>query len=323
VPALDVEPFATADVEEAGSLLAAHVANLHRSEPLVPVAYEREATATEAVAALWRERSASGVAARRDGRLVGYLLGHSRDTFPGPNVWVPPEGQCSVEPELVAPMYAEAAQAWVDSGRTAHYALLPAKDAALVDVWFHLCFGLQHVHAATELTDGADTITPDPAVTVRRATADDVATLVSLDVQVTQHMASSPVLSDVSLSDPVEAGDDWREALVDPTQAVFVAEADGRPLGAALACPVELSSAHAGLARPDHSAMLAWIVVDEPFRGRGLSRPLADAVLVWARTAGFHSIVTDWRSANLESARSWRRFGFRDTYWRLHRNVGW
>ncbi len=43
-----------------------------------------------------------------------------------------------------------AAGAWVATGRTNHHVLVPATDAALVDAWFRLDFGQQHLHAVRE-----------------------------------------------------------------------------------------------------------------------------------------------------------------------------
>ena len=40
---------------------------------------------------------------------------------------------------------------WVDEGRTSHYAVVPASEPELVDAWFRLGFGHQHVHALREL----------------------------------------------------------------------------------------------------------------------------------------------------------------------------
>jgi hypothetical protein len=45
-------------------------------------------------------------------------------------------------------------------------------------------------------------------------------------------------------------------------------------------------------------------------------------VLAWAGDAGYHSVVTDWRSTNIQSSRAWTGLGFRPTFFRLHRLVG-
>ena len=56
---------------------------------------------------------------------------------------------------------------WIDEGRTAHFALVPAADTALVDAWFRLCFGLQHVQAVREVP--ADAPWPDGCAAPRRS----------------------------------------------------------------------------------------------------------------------------------------------------------
>jgi hypothetical protein len=54
----------------------------------------------------------------------------------------------------------------------------------------------------------------------------------------------------------------------------------------------------------------------------GAGRALGETVLAWARDAGYTSVATDWRSANLEADGAWRALGFRPTFRRLHRLIG-
>ena len=55
------------------------------------------------------------------------------------------------EPEAARDLYALAATRWVEEGRTSHYAVVPATDPELIDAWFRLGFGQQHVHAIREV----------------------------------------------------------------------------------------------------------------------------------------------------------------------------
>ena len=48
---------------------------------------------------------------------------------------------------------------------------------------------------------------------------------------------------------------------------------------------------------------------------------LGEMVLVWARDAGYPTVVTDWRETNLLSSRAWPRLGFRPLFRRLHRAI--
>ena len=119
-------------------------------EPGLDPAYESAAAARAEVEQLLARDGASGVAAIADGELTGFLVGAPRDASWGPNVWVEPAGHAVSDAELVRDLYAEAAAGWFAAGLTSHYAIVPATDPALVDAWFRLGFGHQHVHAIRE-----------------------------------------------------------------------------------------------------------------------------------------------------------------------------
>ena len=73
--------------------------------------------------------------------------------------------------------------------------------------------------------------------------------------------------------------------------------------------------------RPASAGFLGYAAVLPEARGAGAGKALGEAVLVWARDAGYPVIATDWRSTNLEADRSWRGLGFRPTFRRMHRFV--
>ena len=57
---------------------------------------------------------------------------------------------------------------WVGDGRVNHHVLVPATDEALVDAWFSLDFGQQHLHAIREVPPASFGVVPraeliDPA----------------------------------------------------------------------------------------------------------------------------------------------------------------
>ena len=56
-------------------------------------------------------------------------------------------------------------------------------------------------------------------------------------------------------------------------------------------------------------------------RGRGIGRALAETVISWCGESGFDCVVTDWRSTNLGSSRTWTRLGFEPSFLRLHRLI--
>ena len=131
----------------------------------------------------------------------------------------------------------------------------------------------------------------------------------------------SPVFSSVPPPPVEEARAEWDEDFDNPAFATFVAVADGRVVGSAIACSVEESSLHSGIAQADDAAHLGFAAVLEDARGMGAGTALGATVLDWAATEGYTAVVTDWRATNLLSSRTWPKLGFRPTFLRLFRAI--
>ena len=283
--------------------------------------YEDPAVTRTAIVTLAAADGASGVVALRGGSMVGYLIGTPRDASWGPNTWVEGAGHAVTDPEIVRDLYGAAAAGWVDAGATSHYAIVPATDPALVDAWFRVGFGQQHVHAIREAPGTDDVFPVPPGLTIRPAERRDIVMLGRLDVSLPEHQALSPVFSRLSIPSLDDAVAEYEEGFDDPAFATFVAEHDGRVIGSAVGCAIEESSEHRGIVRPDGAGFLGFAAVLPEARGLGAGRALGEAVLVWARDAGHPTVVTDWRETNLLSSRTWPRLGFRPTFRRLHRAI--
>ena len=115
---------------------------------------------------------------------------------------------------------------------------------------------------------------------------------------------------------------DWEEDFDNPKFWNVVVEHDRALVGSAVGCDLEVSSSHAGPARPDSAAFLGFAAVLPEARGLGAGRALGEAVSQLALEKGYPSLVTDWRETNLLSSRAWRGLGYRDTFTRVHRLVG-
>ncbi len=319
---IEVRPFTPADVPAAGRLLAVRHEAHRRAEPLLSARYEDPAVAAAEVEAALGA-GATGAVAVEDGELTGYLLGQSKESPTwGPNVWVESAGQAVTQAETVRDLYAAAAPAWVERGLDAHYALVPASDAALVDAWFRLGFGMQHVHGIREVPETGELDLP-PGVVVRRAERSDIPVLAQLDLALPQHQVLAPTFSPGDVMTLEEAVADWEESFDDEGFAYLVAEHAGRVVGAAVGCALEKSPGHTGLARPDHAGFLGFAAVFPEARGLGAGRAVGEAVLAWTAESGFTSAVADWRATNLLSSRTWPRLGFRPSFLRLHRRLGY
>lgn len=319
---LVIRPFEPSDTDAAAHLLAERHRRHRLAEPLLDPAYEDAAAARAEIETLLRADQAAGWAATRDEALIGYLIGiaKSADIWGG-NAWVEAAGHAAIDPDVVRQLYATAAGVWVEAGRTNHHVLAPATDSGLVDAWFRLDFGQQHLHAVRESPPATFGVVPRSELTVRRATIDDVEPLVELERVLPLHLAGSPVFSRLPVSTREEIVAELEADLVDPKYHFLVAEHAGEVIGTAIGCSLELSTGATGLNRPPKAGYLAYAAVLPAARGLGAGRALGDAVLVWARDAGYDRIATDWRSTNLEADRAWLGMGFRPTFRRLHRSI--
>ena len=116
---------------------------------------------------------------------------------------------------------------------------------------------------------------------------------------------------------------DWEEDFDNPKFWNVVVEHDGAIVGSAVGCALEVSSSHAGPARPDQRGVPG--VRRRAPRGarpRRRTRARRGGLGAGRWTTGYPSIVTDWRETNLLSSRAWRGLGYRDTFTRVHRLVG-
>lgn len=320
MPRLETRPFADDDVPEAGRLLAERHRRHRAAEPLLSARYEDPAAATAEVEALWSTEDASGSVAVRDGRAVGFLLGIRKDDgIWGPNAWIEAAGHAAEDPQDARELYASAAAGWVDEGRTRHYTLVPATDDGLVTAWFRTGFGQQHAFGIRKLTDADGTELPDG---VREAEARDVDALIEQAPLLPEHQALAPVFSDRSSDeDEDELRREIEEEIADPETGNLVVEVEGQIAGNFLVVPIEQSSMHSGLARPDGASFLGFAVTVPDVRGSGAGLALTAGAFAWARSRGYDVMVTDWRVTNLLASRFWPRRGFRTTFLRLYRSI--
>jgi len=321
-PPIDIQPFSPDHLDGAAALLADRHRRHRVAEPLLDAMYENPASARTAIEAELAAERAGGWVALRDGEVAGYLVGQQKAASWGANVWVEAAGHAATGPAVIRDLYAVAAAAWLGEGRNNHHIVVPATDNDLVDAWFTLDFGQQHVHAIREVPGASFGVVPRSELIIRGKTPGDLDALAELELVLPAHMRQSPVFSNLPLQTFEEVRDELRADYDDPKYTYFVAEHEGKVMGAAIGCNIEISSGHQGPNRVAGAAFLGFAAVFPDARGLGAGSAVGEATLAWARDAGFESIQTDWRSTNIEADRAWRGLGFRPTFRRLHRLIG-
>ncbi|HYL41151.1 MAG TPA: GNAT family N-acetyltransferase [Candidatus Binatus sp.] len=308
----------------AAELLAERHRRHRLAAPLLDPRYEEpEVAAREIEALLGGDRAEGWLATTSGGRPVGYLVGISKSEAAwGGNAWVESAGHAATGGAVVRALYAAAAEAWVDAGRTNHHVLVPASDDALVEAWFGLDFGQQFLHAVRPTPAPSFGVVPRTEMRIRRAVRADIPALVELELVLPRHGRLSPVFSRMEPEPIEEVRANLERDIDDPRWTVFVAEVGGRVVGSAVGCSITESSANSALIRPPIAGYLGGAAVLPDARGLGAGKALGETMMAWARDAGYPVIAIDWRSTNLEADRSWRGLGFEPTFRRLHRLVG-
>ena len=321
MPKVEIRPFSDEHLDEAARLLAKRHERHRAFGPLLPERFEQTPAALEELATAWRAERASGSAAFRDGRLVGYLVGAPRDSAVwGENVWVDYAGHSVDQAEDVRDLYAAAAAGWVEEGAVGHHVLVPAFDRELVNSWFRVGFGQQQAHGLRAVSADTEVQLPDGFV-IRRPTADDIDSLIDVDLALPRHHQSSPVFSRRTLPTEEESREEWARTLAGDEEEVLIGCLDGKPVAAWSLVDGTRSSYFQGLARPEQSCYLAFAATLPEIRGSGIGVALTDASFAWAAEAGYTSMGTDWRVTNLLASRFWPRRGFRTTFLRLYRHI--
>ena len=318
---VDVVPFSDEHLEDAGRLLAARHARHREAARLLPKPFEDPSAAGEEIVAAWRTDGASGAAALRKGKLVGYLVGAPRDTKTwGGNVWVEAAGHAVEEAEDVRDLYAAAAGRWFEEGRRRHYTLVPATDPPLVDAWFRVGFGQQQAHGLRELSSRTEIRVPE-GFEIREPREEDIEALVAVDLALPMHQRSSPVFSEMPVPTEDEVREEWRSTIAGNEEKVLIGYRDGRPVACWSVVAADISYHYHGLMLPERASYLAFASTLPEARGSGIGVALTDASLAAAREDGYSVMTTDWRVTNLLASRFWPRRGFEPAFLRLYRAI--
>lgn len=311
-------------LDDAAALLAARQRSARVEIPEVPERFEEPAEARLLIEQTLAMERVVGLAALRDGRMVGYLIGREAlemSPFRRPRAGVVEFAGHAVDAEdaleTYRALYAEMASRWVRDGYFAHEVLVPATDDQALAAWFSLGFGQERARGIRSLVplEAGDLV---EAVEVHRAGVEDAEPAARLQWELALHHTGSPIF----LALPPESEDESRrltaERLSDPEHRVFLAVRGGEALGMmALSAP----GPRAAMVAPEGCIHIDDAYTEATLRGGGIGRLLLNRALAQARDDGYRSCSVGWMTANISAHRFWQAVGFRPVLYRLVRTV--
>lgn len=310
---LELTNFSTEHIDAAAALVCArHHRLCDQQTALAKQVLERPAVRMLLTDAL---NHADGVAAIRDGGLVGFLIGTIDSTGREEQIFVGAP-QYAVAPEesaeLYWDLYAAAAPRWLEHGCLTHTIELPAGDSSGIDAWFSMGFGRFNFHACREIVSSNGDHLPVSAI--HEAGLDDIDAVVKLRMELLQHSARSPTFLPLD-APPNETLLQLRSSIVEDMAArrsvYWLASAGQQPIGLLILRPPMTIPPEASIFFSLPRCIHLWIaVVSEFHRVGGVGTALLNHALRWAHDQGYEHCTVAYLAANPTAARFWRRSGF-------------
>lgn len=311
---VQVDTFREHDIGAAAQLLAERQLRARLVQPALPASYEkREAW----LPGLTEAARAGGLAARDQGRLVGFMLGREElqphdsmaarwgDARAG--VWAVDRHAVAANVDVLAvylAMYAAQSEAWVRRGYFSHVVHVMAADVAAHDAFVAMGFGRRFV-AGVRLVEPLPPLSE--SVAVREATADDRKAIHQLEEELDMYHTRAPIFLPMDPATNAAAAAFQDSVIDDSKNAIFLAEQDGKPVGMN---SLLRESVIPKCVLSERSVYLYQGIVGEAARSGGIGEALLARSLRWARDGGHDQVALHYFSANPAGGAFWRKQGF-------------
>lgn len=311
---LTITPLKHEHIEESAQLVSVCYQQLRLGLPHLPARYEQPDVIQPLLNDLLA-RSGEGVAAFREGRLVGFLTAWKMSSFRGKRSIFSPEWANAADPEdgqrIYEEMYSQLAASWVAEKYSAHYISLFPNNARVLQAWHWLGFGMISIDAVRNL----DPIPGgDSTVSIRRAGLEDIEQVMVLSDALWEYEKGTPIflLTDHRQVDLIKT---W---LQDPHWFVWLAEREGLPL--AFLCLGPANDGVSTIIYDEKTTSIYAAFTKEEARRFGVATTLLNHALLAARQAGYQRCAVDFEPMNLLGTRFWLRY-FKPACFSLLRNI--
>jgi GNAT superfamily N-acetyltransferase len=302
---MQIIPFDTRHIPAASSLFACRFKNQRQTVPILPDRLENPAEVAILIERMLQNHS--GLAAVKDGELVGYLLWFYSTNFRNARrkaAYCPVWAHAAIDeqqPAIVRALYRAAAAQWADSSCEVHAISLLANDQAAIQTWFWSGFGLTVVDAIRPVTSlGLD---HPIGVTIYQADLTNVGVLADLEGEHWYHYLASPVFMNPT---PPSSAAEFAELLQSPGGSAWLAYIDNQPVGY---LRLEASGSGASeIVAAMTTISITGAYVLPSLRGRKIAPALLDAALRSYAAQGYTACSVDFESFNPEAAVFWMRY---------------
>ena len=322
-----VRKFESADAALAAEYLAARHRKQRETYPILPARFEDPSACAEVVRST--TNFADGFAVDgEDGQLAGFLFGIQ--TMPTPTsgsarfaavrgAMMFAHGHAVAPGIATFPVYnalfAAIAGQYLADGIFEHLAHVPAGDRELDEAWSSLGFGRANAVAARTTEPLA--ASPRDA-DVRIATLDDLDDVYRIAASGNAFHARPPMFTPyVEPETEASVRAEFRKALADESQALFLGYVDRSPAGL-------LWVEHAKGSQffiPDDACYIGDTAVLPEVRGSGLGTAILDRALAWARERGHRNVTLHFLTSNPLSSAFWQGHGFVPVMYHLRRRL--
>ncbi|MGD9050017.1 MAG: GNAT family N-acetyltransferase [Anaerolineae bacterium] len=303
----EIVPLEGKHLPDAAGLASARYRALREQVPAMPTRYEDPGSTLP-----WLQDLASqapGVAAIRNGRLAGFLLGMVIPQFRGKRGVFSPEWANAADLEdsrwLYEEMYARLSARWVADGCVTHLISLLAHDRPGIEGWHGLGFGLAAADGvrAVDSTPDLDPVPgPNTEIEIRQASPDDVEQMRDLLTALVRHMMSAPTFLFRREPDRLDEHAAW---LADPANALWLAWQGDSVVAGMGQGPANPDACD--VIADDRTTSIVSAYTQPSARGGGIATALLDRVLARAREGGFERCAVDWEPMNILAHRFWTR----------------
>jgi GNAT superfamily N-acetyltransferase len=310
---MKIVPFSNDYVEEAAALVATRYHAERGINPLLSAQFESPSAIIPRLQDVVGKMP--GVAAIRENRLAGFLIGFLCPLFRGVRgAFIPDWGHATDGIRVYdtyREMYASLACNWIADGRFTHAIQFFAHDREAIEAWFSSGFGMVVVDALRDLSPAQGS---KVEVEIRRASIVDREVVKSLELDLHRHLAAAPTFLPLILDHGRTSREEW---LADAKNALWLAYLDGEAIG--FMC-IEPSRQEGLPISDDVTASITGAFIRQSLRNGGVGTTLLNQVLEWARSNGYQKCAVDFESANIRGAGFWLKH-FQPVCYSLARRV--